>query len=485
MPEAADLPDVDATSDAEPEAEMRLEVAAAATETGGDVRQLWRRLTVDDIIIDQAVPVSRSVTRANFAEAIMRTSQAFDTVINDLSSPEGQPIGDLLAGVLWLVRRAILPTGRDVGFGGTAACVQTGDCSGQDLRGANLAGQTLIGVDFTGTNLRYANFGGAHLVDVSFSGADLRNAKIAATLLLDTDFTDADFRGVIFNDGYSQAPVLVGDGGGGDILGPVGPGGPAGPMAKPASINDLATAPPSDRVMTQGAGYHYTDKVRFDKAWYQSNGVINQFGQPSFLRGTEGAPIELGFSDELTDHDGVKGMIKNFTGEPIFVKAGREVWSGHNGVFGDPIYQRSKDQTALLLPGDQMSYIVWGSDLERGYGLRLSKARCGSWASSCHPSGEVFELLIRDDQWSKPDTEVRFGDRGFEYDWQPPREDWNEGDHHTEIRGETNVWVKRETDGWQIPQSEEFTRRTRTETNIWHHSDFAIFTIHVNSLSDF
>ncbi len=107
-----------------------------------------------------------------------------DRVGQWLSGLPGGPVTDLLSGALWAVRRTLFPVGDGVGQWGTAACVATGDCSGQDLSGADLSGQDLTGYDLseanlTGANLARAKLANATLADANLDGADLSGADLS------------------------------------------------------------------------------------------------------------------------------------------------------------------------------------------------------------------------------------------------------------------------------------------------------------------
>lgn len=59
-----------------------------------------------------------------------------------------------------------------------------------DLRGINLAGENLDGVDLVNARLQMAN-----LARASFRGARLTNANLGEAFLRNADFTEADLRG--------------------------------------------------------------------------------------------------------------------------------------------------------------------------------------------------------------------------------------------------------------------------------------------------
>jgi uncharacterized protein YjbI with pentapeptide repeats len=117
-----------------------------------------------------------------------------DSVGQWLSGLSGGPITELLAGGLWLVRRTLFPVGADVGQWGTAACVTTGDCSGQDLTGADFRNQDLTAVRFTDANLTRAYFGGANLTRADFTGAGLLQTGLSNTNLTSANLSGADLK---------------------------------------------------------------------------------------------------------------------------------------------------------------------------------------------------------------------------------------------------------------------------------------------------
>ncbi len=99
-------------------------------------------------------------------------------------------ITDFLSGSLWLVRRTLFPVGADVGLWGSAECVATKDCSGQDLTGSDLSHKDLSGVRFNDANLTRASFGRANL-----TGADLRGATLNFTRFATANLTNANLSG--------------------------------------------------------------------------------------------------------------------------------------------------------------------------------------------------------------------------------------------------------------------------------------------------
>jgi len=73
------------------------------------------------------------------------------------------------------------------------------DLRAADLRGVNMAGQSLEGADLRAADLRGANFTGSNLRYADFRGADIRggifqNASLYAAKLQGADAREADFR---------------------------------------------------------------------------------------------------------------------------------------------------------------------------------------------------------------------------------------------------------------------------------------------------
>ena len=71
-------------------------------------------------------------------------------------------------------------------------------CSGADLRRADLSGVSILtgeptGIDLTGANLRGADLRGADLYQTSLRGADLSNADLSGADLTEAITTGADF----------------------------------------------------------------------------------------------------------------------------------------------------------------------------------------------------------------------------------------------------------------------------------------------------
>ncbi|MCW1957233.1 MAG: pentapeptide repeat-containing protein [Mycobacterium sp.] len=121
--------------------------------------------------------------------------------------PENRLAG-ALADTAWLARKALSPVGIDVQQWGSAECVTTKDCSGQDLTGANLSGRDLDGVNFTGTVLTRADLSNATLRKAHLDKADLTNATVFQTDMTDATLVGATLTGVRF---FSTATLVGAD----------------------------------------------------------------------------------------------------------------------------------------------------------------------------------------------------------------------------------------------------------------------------------
>lgn len=141
--------------------------------------------------------------------------RAIDGLGTWLSGLPGGAITDFLAGGLWLARRTLFPVGSDVGVWGSAACTATGDCSGQDLGGANLYGQDLAGVNFAGASLRKADLGAARLTVANLTGTALTGANLGDASLNGAALASADLAGAAF----AGARLVNADLGGANLTG--------------------------------------------------------------------------------------------------------------------------------------------------------------------------------------------------------------------------------------------------------------------------
>ena len=124
----------------------------------------------------------------------MAIERVLDSTTHWLSTLPASPISDFVQGALLLVRRMLVPTGVAVGSSGGAACVATKDCSGQDLTGANLSWQDLIGVNFTGANMTRVDLSHSALRGDSMSGTTLKLAYMGSATLEYADLTGANLQ---------------------------------------------------------------------------------------------------------------------------------------------------------------------------------------------------------------------------------------------------------------------------------------------------
>lgn len=143
-------------------------------------------------------PIAAATTAATLGgssplESVGFTVERFmDSVGIWLSGFPPNPITDFLTETLWLVRRTFFPVGPSVGLWGSATCVATMDCSGQDLRGVDLNRQ-----DLTGVNFSHANLTGAMLFNVNLTGDDLTSATLSKANLYQAILTDANLSGAV------------------------------------------------------------------------------------------------------------------------------------------------------------------------------------------------------------------------------------------------------------------------------------------------
>lgn len=123
-----------------------------------------------------------------------------DSVGRFLLAFPANPVTDFLAGALWLVRRTLLPLDVGEGLFGSAACVQTKDCSGQDLTEADLSRLVLADVDFTNAILTRADLSNSNLATGRMAGAILDGARLEGTRLTQADLTAAILTGANLKD---------------------------------------------------------------------------------------------------------------------------------------------------------------------------------------------------------------------------------------------------------------------------------------------
>ena len=134
-------------------------------------------------------PVSAPVLSQSRVAAGATVARVLDTVGQWLSGLPAAPVTDFLSGALWLVRRTVLPVGSGVGLWGSAACVATKDCSGQDLTGADFTLQDLTKVNFTNAVLTSAILRDADLTEADLTGAGLQGANFIRAILVDANLS--------------------------------------------------------------------------------------------------------------------------------------------------------------------------------------------------------------------------------------------------------------------------------------------------------
>lgn len=122
---------------------------------------------------------------------------AIDELGKRLSSFPANPISEVLTGGLWLMRRALVPVGADVGLWGSAACVATKNCEDKDLTGVDLRGADLSGVSLTNATMARANLSRANLTSVLAGRADLTGARMVGVTATDTDFAQSILSGAV------------------------------------------------------------------------------------------------------------------------------------------------------------------------------------------------------------------------------------------------------------------------------------------------
>lgn len=153
------------------------------------------------------------------------------------------------------------------------------------------------------------------------------------------------------------------------------------------------------------------------------------------------------------DDDGVMGMIKNQSTHDVLVQTRM---SKHGPA------------KAILKPGDEMSCKLYGTGE-----LEVSKVVDGQVVPD-----STSKLWLKDPFVGRPETK-----------FTPPvrsepvnvRTGWKEGTSAGENWGSIRIGLKRESDGWKIPASEQDLKRYR-DPNMQGTPDWAIFTITIYSL---
>jgi hypothetical protein len=145
------------------------------------------------------------------------------------------------------------------------------------------------------------------------------------------------------------------------------------------------------------------------------------------------AAIDALIYDEKDD-DGVKGKIKNLTGQTI----------------------------ALEFNGQQTREIPAGAE------VTFYSGRYGIFRMRRSGGSHTVQLQLIDHVYRQPRTV--FWPNAADYNTYTQRNGWSEGESHSEIWGDTEVWVNRQNDGWDGGH----------ET--WATSDWAVFTVEVKGL---
>ena len=180
-----------------------------------------------------------------------------------------------------------------------------------------------------------------------------------------------------------------------------------------------------------------------------NTGELKWYEYRPTLQATPGAPIQAGFG--RVGFNGVQGRILNDTPNAIVVQSYR---------LGGTLSQ------AVLLPGERMPYQLSSEGT-------LDFYRYGA----PNPGPNTYSLSLLDPVIGYPSTRFNIpGRSGVNV------RSYSEGESHYEIWGDTTFWVKRENDGWKINASQAFLDRY-PDPNTFGTSDWAIFTIHVDSLA--
>ncbi len=121
--------------------------------------------------------------------AAARVANLLDGLGTQLSGLPASPFSDFLVGAVWLVRRNLLPVGSGVGLWGAASCVASKNCSGQNLKGADLAKKDLTDVDFSKADLTAANLTDSKLIRTDLTAANLTEADLNRAVMAYTQTT--------------------------------------------------------------------------------------------------------------------------------------------------------------------------------------------------------------------------------------------------------------------------------------------------------
>lgn len=140
------------------------------------------------------------------------TALAFNSLREGTNALLPPNVATVINDTLFLVRRLLLPTGKDVGLFGDAPCFDTGDCSGKDLTSAqfdtitqdilianavlklsNIRGLFLDGLDSgSSLDLSGADLGGSTVTDMDLAGANLSFVNMLNAYVFGTDLSNAN-----------------------------------------------------------------------------------------------------------------------------------------------------------------------------------------------------------------------------------------------------------------------------------------------------
>jgi len=196
---------------------------------------------------------------------------------------------------------------------------------------------------------------------------------------------------------------------------------------------------------------------------------------------------------DLTNYadDGVQGMIYNDTPNVLAVTV---VSVEVNPATIEHQWLRTY-QTAMLLPGDSVSYQLQSGEMDSDFGgvkdwnTELNYYVALWKPKSLYPSSDPTndpgwtnrtQLGLYDPPIGWPSTYFIPPGRPIS---QPANERTGirEGESNEEIWGSVHLSVKRENDGWQVPTSQAYLDRYPNPNNP-STSDWAIFTIRIKSL---
>ena len=332
-----------------------------------------------------------------------------------------------------------------------------GDATGTNLTKANLTNAILTGTIFGGANLSGVtgltnrsfagyDFSNTKLIDVDLSGANLTGANLRGADMQHTNLTGANLtRAELFGANIISTNLT------GVIWGRTGC-----PWGGTSDTRCSAFArQPDPNFKPNGT------------AWYEyrspANGAIPAGTR---LGGTIGAPIgnESPWTD-LSD-DGVQGAVKNFSATTVLI---RTDWGDSSG---------GRYEEAILEPGAELSYQL-DSDTD-------PKARRSLLIYSIddkgNPVGNPTRLLLDDKYvggvvvafWPAGYSDDKSAASKMLYEKDTVRFTWPENSPTT------NIWVKRETDGWSVPASAAYLS-WYPNPNDSGTTDWGIVSIHIDT----